>query len=488
MFFKKPVFLGKLSTFSFFDSFKHASVYFLGTLLVQGLGIISLPVMTYYLSTEEYGITNVYLSYTLMASVLLSLNLEWAISRYFLEKDADKKGFFTTIICAVSIIFLLTGSIVYYFSTQLEAIMNLPPKIISWLLLYTYTNIIWFAYIQVRIVEKKSKEMTAMQVLVQYAKFGFAVLGIWYLTSLGREAYMGKIIGEFIINAAAALFLLYILRSYFDFSRMNWAHLRYAINYSLPLVPYALGGQILSSFDQWYINSELGNEQAGLYSFAYKIGLLMYGLMVALQNASLVQYTKCMDDEDIKSVSAQAFSIHKLTLLAGLFLIFFSVDLGTLLSSKASFREALTIVPVIVGGYIMYGVASLYTRAFNYKKINIYLTGIFLLVALLNLYLNMIYIPVYGYEAAAYTTLVSYAVLAFLAWLLNDFWLKMPALPLLKIVFSLVPLILVSILFYWLGWEKIGMDITVIAIKMLMFCCFGMFLFWELIKRVIIKN
>jgi O-antigen/teichoic acid export membrane protein len=488
MFFKKSALLGKLSSFSFFDSFKHASVYFLGTVLVQGLGIISLPVMTYFLSTEEYGITNVYLSYALMASILLSLNLEWAISRYFLEPDADKKGFFTTIIVAVTVIFLLTGAIVFYFSNELGRIMNLPPKLISWLLLYTYSNIVWFAYAQVRIVEKKSKEMTIVQVLIQYSKFGFTVLGIWYLSSLGKEAYMGKIIGEFLINAVAALFLFYILRNYFDFSRIKWSYLRYAINYSLPLVPYAFGGQILSYFDQWYINSELGNEQAGLYSFAYKIGLLMYGLMMALQYASLVQYTKWMDEENYEEISRQAYSIHKLTLLAGLFLILFSVDLGTLLSAKASFREALTIVPIIVGSYIIFGVASLYTRVFNYKKINIYLTVIFLLVAFLNMYLNILYIPIYGYEAAAYTTLVSYAVLAFLAWLLNDFWLKMPALPLLKIVFSLVPLILVSILFYWLGWEKIGMDITVIAFKMLIFCIFGMFLFWELIKRVLIRN
>ena len=144
--------LGKLSSFSFFDSFKHASVYFLGTIMVQGLGIISLPVLTFFLTTEEYGIANVYLTYSAMASVLLSLNLEWAISRYFLEPDADKKGFMATIITAITIFFAASGLAIYIYREPISELLNLSPKLISWLLLFTYTNIFWLAYGYIKII------------------------------------------------------------------------------------------------------------------------------------------------------------------------------------------------------------------------------------------------------------------------------------------------------------------------------------------------
>jgi O-antigen/teichoic acid export membrane protein len=482
---KNSSILAKLKNFSFFNSFKHASVYFLGTILIQGLGIISLPVMTYFLSPEEYGIVNVYLSYTLIASVIFSLNLEWSITRYFLEPNADKKAFLSTVFTAVTVLYTASALIIYLFRIQVGQFLNLSPVLVDWLMFYSYTSIMWYVYLFVRIAENNSRELTIMQVLNQYLKFAAAVGCIIYLKQSGGSLYMGKIVGEFFVNAVLALYLFYLLRNYFDFRNMKWAYIKYAAVYSLPLVPYALGGQILSSFDQWYINVELGPEKAGLYSFAYKISLLMFGLITALHNASLVQYTKMMDEKKYEDVATQSFSIHKLTLLAGLFLILFSVDLGTLLSAKASFREALRIVPIIILGNILYGLAMLYTRIYNYKKTNLFVTVIFLSGAIVNIILNIIFVKDYGYEAAAYTTLFSYALMAFIAWIINDFWMKFPALPLGKIVLSLLPLFVLTFAFYRLGWENLGMNFGLIALKILVMIFFGIALFFDTIKKLL---
>jgi O-antigen/teichoic acid export membrane protein len=211
----------------------------------------------------------------------------------------------------------------------------------------------------------------------------------------------------------------------------------------------------------------------------------MNGLLIAFHNASMVQYTSLMDEKKYDKVSNQVYSIHKLTLLAGLFLILFSVDLGTLLAAKASFRNSLTIVPIIVGGYIFYGVALLYSRVFNYKKINIYLTVILLIAAAVNILLNMKYIPIYGYKAAAYTTLFSYFLMAVISWFVCSFLLKMPKLPLLKIVLSSLPIIMVGLLFYYFKWESKGMDIPIIGMKLLLFTITAIVLFYETINRLL---
>jgi len=481
---KNSSILGKLKKFSFFDSFKHASVYFSGTILIQGLGIISLPVMTYFLSPEEYGIVNVYLSYTLIASVIFSLNLEWSISRYFLEPNAERKAFLSSIFTAVTIIYTSSAFVIYLFREKVGLFLNLSPVLVDWLMFYSYTSIMWYVYLFVRVAENNSKEVTILQVLNQYLKFAASVAFILYLKQFGGPLYLGKIIAEFIVNAVLAIYLFYLLRNYFDFRNMKWSYVRYALLYSLPLIPYTLGGQILSSFDQWYINVELGPEKAGLYSFAYKISLLMFGLITAFQNASLVQYTKWMDEKEYDKIATQSFSIHKLTLLAGLFLILFSVDLGTLLSAKATFREALSIVPIIIIGNILYGLTLLYTRVYNYRKTNFYVTIIFLIGAIVNVWLNMLFVADYGYQAAAYTTLFSYALMAVLAWIINDYWMKHPPLPLLKIILSLIPLVAITIVFYRLGWEKAGMDIGLIVIKLLAMLVFGVILFYDTLKKL----
>jgi O-antigen/teichoic acid export membrane protein len=478
----------KLKGFTFFESFKHASFYFSGTLLVQGLGIISLPVMTYFLSEADYGITNVFLSYALVATILLSLNLEGSISRYFLEPEAETKGFLATILLSVTALFLFFSLLIVLYQKTICAWINLPEHLLLLLLLYTYTNIVWYIYVHIRVVEKKSKEMSLAQVLVQYAKFFAAIAGILYVQKQGQAAFMGKIIGELWINALAALVFLWMLRKEMDFSKMQLKYVKYAMAYSIPLVPYAFGGQILSSFDQWYINAYLGHEQAGFYSFAYKMGLLMFGLIIAFLNSTWVQYTEWMDQKKYGDIQNQVFSIHKLSLCAGLFLIFFSVDMGTVLSAKDSFKGSLPIVPIIVLGYIFYGIALLYSRYFNYIKKNGYLTFILIFVSLLNILLNTIYIPKYGYQAAAYTTLFSFICMFFLSWFCSERMSKAPALPAYKIVISLFFFLFIVLVFYLLGWEKLGLDIPVIICKGFVFLSFSFFLFRETIQKIWIKN
>ena len=101
-------------------------------------------------------------------------------------------------------------------------------------------------------------------------------------------------------------------------------------------------------------------------------------------------------------------SLTKLLVIATAFLILFAVDLGTLLSSKAAYLEALPLLPIIVGGYFFHGITQLFFRGVYFLKRNLYLTVIILIAGALNIGLNYYYIPQYGYAAAAYTTLVAY--------------------------------------------------------------------------------
>jgi O-antigen/teichoic acid export membrane protein len=479
--------MGKLRGFSFFDTFRHASIYFSGTILIQGLGIISLPIFTYFLSTGEYGLVNVYLSYAAIAPILFSLNLHWSITRYYLEPESEIKGFLASTFLASSLSFFVLSLPVIIYSNEIANFIRLPSETIIPLLLLSYASIIWSFYSNLKIAQKKSKTYTLVQVIFQYLKFALSVVGLWYWGKGVSDIYMGKIWGELLGAALICIWLLWSLFPLMDFKAMRKSHLQYALKFSIPLIPYALGGYILASFDAWIINIYCGNSDAGLYSFAYKLGTLLLGLILALQNASIVEYTGMMDEKKHEAINAQAQSIHRLTILAALLLILFSVDAGTVLSGKASFRTSLSLVPVIAGGYIFYGIATLYSRVFNYLKINIYLTYIVLIACAVNAGLNLYLIPIYNYQAAAYTTLASYALMAFLAWFVTAIWLKIPSPPIGKQLLPLLPILVITLLYYGLGWQNIGMHWGIIALKLLVVGLFALGLFHKTIKRILLK-
>ncbi|WCL82578.1 oligosaccharide flippase family protein [Saprospira sp. CCB-QB6] len=481
--------LERLRSFSFFEVFKHSSIYFIGTLLTQGLGVLSLPVFTYFMNEAEYGVASVFISYVSIISVVLSFNLHISISRSFYEKDIEIKRFVSTVFNVTALINFLLGGLVYIFREPIATYINLPAETIIYLLLTGYFAVLYHIFFQLKREEQKSIEISIVNVAWQYSKFGLACLGLYALRNTG-EVYMGKIIGEMLAGAFFAFIFIWRIWPFIKELRIDFSDLRYALIYGLPLIPYSIGGFLLNSFDQWLINSQLGNADAGLYSFAYKIGMLLLGLITALQNAANPAYHKIMNEQQYEQLGPQVYSIHKLSLLGGVFLLLFAVDLASLLLSfsKNNFQQSLYIVPIIVLGYIFYSMSLLYNRYIQYQKVNIYLTVILLASALVNLVLNLYFIPRQGYQAAAYTTLGSYVIMFLLSWLVCDYWLKAPRLPLAKMLLSLLPVLGITVLYYSLGWDQKALELGTIFPKLLCFALFGALLFGKSIQRMLQKG
>ena len=125
------------------------------------------------------------------------------------------------------------------------------------------------------IATKQSKRYTTTHVISQYLKFGAIISGILYWSYQGYEnIYMAKIIAEAIANVVVVVYMLKIGLSYMKFEHFRWKYIKYAALYGIPLIPFALSNCLLVIFDQIYINKHLGHGEAGLYSFAYKIGMI----------------------------------------------------------------------------------------------------------------------------------------------------------------------------------------------------------------------
>ncbi|MGH1335441.1 MAG: lipopolysaccharide biosynthesis protein [Aureispira sp.] len=486
----------RLQQFSFFDTFKHASTYFSGTLLVHLLGLVSLPVFTAYLTADEYGIVNVFTSYLLMTAVLITLNLHWAVSRYYFEEDkTDFEDFLGSIVLGVTVSFIVLGGLMWFFEAQMAVLLNLPVHLIKWLLLTAYLIVILAIFTQLMVATKQSKRQSIVQVAWQYGKFSLTVAGLIWLSGQtywldGQEesyTYMGKIIGEWIGTFFIACYALSQIYRHLSFKNLQWAHIRYALSFSIPLIPFALSNYILTSFDQWYIDQSIGHAQAGQYAFAYKIGMIYMGLGAALMDGANPSYYKYMNNKEHHSVWQQVDSMTKLLVLGACFLILFAIDAGTLLSSNPVFLEALPIAPVIVGAYVFHGISNFANRGIYFIKKNSYLAVIILISGVVNILLNAYFIPLYDYKAAAYTTLASYFLMMVLSIVVTTYILKLPPLPLGRILKYIVLLGAVVALNYVLGQPNIGMHFGWICFKGGLFLLLALLLYYNKIGVIFNK-
>lgn len=482
--------LNSIRQLAFFDTFKHASTYFSGTMLIHGLGILTLPIFTAYFTDAEYGIVNVFNSFIPILAVFITFNIHLSTERYYHEKTDDYGQFLGSIFLFTNLLAFVIGSIGLYCTDSIAKILGLPPPLIKWLFLAAYCAAIVHAFFNnVMIATRQSKRYTTFQVFWHYGKFAATVALLIYMTNdASQNVYMGKIIGEGGVGIIVTIYAVIVGYKYMRFNGLAWKHIRYSLVFALPLIPFSLSNYLLTFFDQWFINITLGHSDAGLYSFAYKIGMIYMGLGVALTNGASPAYYEFMNNKEYDKVGQQVDSMSKLLVLGGGFLILFAVDVGTLLSSKDVFLKALPIAPVIVGAYLFSSLAIFYNRGILYLKKNAYLSSIIMASVGVNIVLNIWLVKFYGYQIAAYTTLVSYIIMLLLSILTTTYILKLPPLPLGRILKYIVFLGIVVLLNYTVGRPNVGFHFGWMTFKAVLFGSLAVALFYNKIGLVFNKN
>ncbi len=182
--------------------------------------------------------------------------------------------------------------------------------------------------------------------------------------------------------------------------------------FGVPIAVVSLSTWALSLADRYLIEWLRGSDEVGLYSASYSITERTMNFVIAafLMAEGPIAY-KLWESEGIESSQKLRTSATRMYLImgipAGMGLCVLAKPLIELLTSE-QYHEAWTIIPWIILGVFFLGVAHRYTAVFTLSKktgINMYCV---LAATALNIILNMILIPEYGYYAAAVATTISY--------------------------------------------------------------------------------
>lgn len=337
---------------------------------------------------------------------------------------------------------------------RLVGILNLPYTVLGLMVPMALFDVADSIFKQVYQPLKESKLIAIVMMVKSYTGFGLSV-GIILL--LKRMLYLGPIFGSVLIGFVFFIYFVIKLRGFCDLS-FNIRHVGYIMNYSVPLIPYTLSGYILAQFDRIMINSYKGSDDAGLYSLAYNIGMLLAVVIGSINAAWMPKYFEYLNREQYTDHDRDVDRIFRIILVVAFFLILFGKQIGFILA-KRDYHTGLHIVPIVVAGYIFYGLFTIYGRNIGYVKKTIHSSIVLLVSGAVNVVLNAVFIPRYGYVAAAYTTLLSYFIMAVLAWVINRYVLRMYSTPLKIVVVPLVSIIPFIALFY--AVEKSGLTVYI---------------------------
>lgn len=377
--------------------------YLICDFITRGISFITMPIFTRMMSTGEIGKYSIMSSWVSILSVVITLNL---IQSVFLAKY-DYKDDYEGYISTVAILGLISASVCYVvvipFRVQVADLLDMDVYAVDIMaihLMFCQMSSVLLAKFRAKLEYKKSVALTIGTTVIVT---GSAII----CTLIFQDALKGRIYGTYvptiIINILLFITILYKRKTF------KKEYLKYALMISIPLIIHNLAGNIMHSSDRVMIGRLCSDEEAGLYGVAYTCAMFANVLRNSMNTAwNPWVFDKLSEKRsgDIKKAS-YVYLIVFLVLCIGIIVL--APELLYVLGGKV-YQSAVYVVPPVVTAYMFSMVYSLYAGVEQYYKKQKYFALVALICAGLNILLNFIFIPIYGYMAAAYTTLICSAL------------------------------------------------------------------------------
>ncbi len=376
------------------------------------VGFIRSPVYTRIFTPGEYGYYSlVFITYSYLSIAFYS----WLISgfwRFYInyKKNDQQVHLYTNTYTLFLVCTLILGGITFAWYNSVDSVL-LKKLVLFSFIHFTTQDLISLILIRIRI-EGKTFTYNTLQGLRILISFGL-LLYLTFILDLRIEAF---VISNSIINA---LFLILIILFTckpvrFKLSHISVRHQKTLLLYGAMSITVNLSIVILATSDRYIIKIFDNIDSVGIYNQVYNIANISIAALVnvflASLNPALLNELENNYENSGKLIKRFVGLYIYLLLPLTVYMSLFSKQVSIILLGE-KFRVGYMMIPWIMLSSLLYGLTQFHEIKLkfsnSYKKI---VTG-FLSVTVLNIILNFIFVPLYGYKCAAITTFISYLVM-----------------------------------------------------------------------------
>ena len=380
---------------------KNTFIIALGKLSTQILSFLLLSLYTSRLTPAEYGTYDFLVNLQLLIIPLLTLYMEESMFRFLIDADTEKKK--KSIISqtfiyvgTMTIIFIAVASIVcgiisyeyalpfilYIVSCVFIGMSNALARGLSKIKLYSISNfILGFSTILLNILF--------------ISIFNMGVYGLLY----------SIVIANFITSIIVFIKLKFF--KYVDLKKFNKKQMKEMLKYSLPLVPSNLSWYIISLSDRLMLTGMSGTAVNGIYSVANKFPYILNTVFSYFHTAWKESAAKIVKEKNFKKSFNSIFLDTKKLLFAGMVCLIAGTPFVFSLLIDSAYQEAYMFIPLLALSTYFSCLSNFYGGIFAaYKNTKIMGTTT-IVAAVINIGINLIFIPMFGIWAAVASTFVS---------------------------------------------------------------------------------
>jgi len=194
--------------------------------------------------------------------------------------------------------------------------------------------------------------------------------------------------------------------------KINIPYIKKFVFYGFPMVGWIVSVQLLNLSDRFLIEILRNSYELGIYSANYNlackgIGLILSPIMLAAHPLIMTSWESKEKEKTGEIIS----NFSRYLLLIGIFFVtvlsLFSLEIVSIFLGSAV-REGYIVIPIIALSYLIWTFSMFGHKGLEFAEETKIIFISILFCVILNIILNIIFIPKYGYIAAAFTTLISH--------------------------------------------------------------------------------
>lgn len=406
------------------------------------LGIILVPLYTFYLTPTDYGTVSVVMLIMTFLNLLYNPGMVSATQRLYYDTEIDERrmeliGSAFVFFLFIPIIPIALGLLIGERITGvLFSNFNFYPYGLLALILAFFTQ---------------PKRILVALFTLQYkihliAIYSFIAIILSTTTTIllvvvFEMGAMGKVLGLF----PSALFFFYLSFSkVLKYSNKIWSFSSIKIQLKLgaPLIIAIWSSEILHIADRYIIERMTDLGSLGLYSFSYQISEAPMMLLLGVRQLWNPIFYENMNHRNFNTISRLSF-FYILGFSFIIIMIILFIKEFTVLLINERYYLSIELIPIILVGIFFNGLLVLTNSIFGFNKNFGSISVIAFIAAIINILLNILLIPKIGIIGSAVATLIAYLLYFLIALFLVRNEIKQ-----IKITFGhVVPIIFILVSF-----------------------------------------
>ena len=396
----------------------HYLRYSTANVLVLMAGLISFPVLTRLLDNAEYGVMGYFNTWLMVAVAIAKFGGQHSVTRFYPHDGSPRQleHFSTNLVLLPMLLSLALWTVAASVLVGWQWFGGAEFSAVFWCVVLIIPVMVVASIVQAVIRASERSSVVMVTKVVGRALELALVLGFVILIERSAFAVYG---GRLLAAVLLLGYFVYWVHRYLKFSRaaVDLAAMGTALLYGLPLMANEFAYMVLQSFDRVLLKGMTGDYAVvGIYTIGYTLAMqvnifmnhTLWDAFVPVANrvhgAEGDAAVLALKSRVLLPMTYASFGVAVMLLLVG-------QDLLVGLSSprKAASGAVFVVVGTVMAMYPLFEVAG---YGLLLRKRSMLVLGLTFGAAVLNIGVNFVLIPRYGYMGAAWATVISYTALA----------------------------------------------------------------------------